>query len=79
MLSLQMAKFMGEFFVLNVDRFCLALARKKIHATFTMGILLISEVKQAVLVCVGRWEDGFGGIGLVLSTYGKWGLGKRSG
>jgi len=44
MLSLQMAKFTGEFLVLNVDRFCLALGSKKIHATFTMGILLISEV-----------------------------------
>lgn len=45
MLSLQMAKFTGELFVLNVDRFCLALASKKIHATSTMGILLTSEVK----------------------------------
>ncbi|KAG6778677.1 hypothetical protein POTOM_015017 [Populus tomentosa] len=43
MLSLQMAKFTGELFVLNVDRFCLALASKKIHATSTMGILLTSE------------------------------------
>lgn len=45
MLSLQMAKFTGEFLVLSVDRFCLALASKKIHATSTMGILLTSEVK----------------------------------